>query len=166
MLRRSLSANIELDLVRGAGLCSLRVDLAREVRTLLNEGKLATMSPDNERRLVILDDDALVGLLIESAARLDGVVTCLTREADEFYDAVAECHPTHVVIDLTMPETSGEQVLSELAMRGCRARIIVASGADAERLGRALAQARDEGLDVAGGLPKPFAAAALHALLA
>ncbi len=152
--------------MRGTGLCSALVDLTREARTVLNEDRLATMSPADERRLVILDDDALVGLLVESVARLAGVATCLTREADEFYDAVAECNPTHVVIDLTMPETSGEQVLSELATRGCRARIIVASGADAERLGRALTQARDGGLDVAGGLHKPFIAAELHALLA
>jgi CheY-like chemotaxis protein len=116
--------------------------------------------------LVILDDDALVGLLVESVARLAGVATCLTRDAGEFYAAVTEWNPTHVVLDLTMPATSGEQVLTELATRGCRARIIVTSGADAERLDRALAQARDEGLDVAGGLPKPFVAASLRALLA
>ena len=74
--------------------------------------------------------------------------------------------PTHIVLDLTMPGTSGEQVLTALAARGCRARIIVSSGAEAERLERAVAQARADGLDVAGGLPKPFVAAALRALLA
>ncbi len=123
------------------------------------------MSPTGERRLLILDDDALVGMLVESVARLAGVATCLTREADEFYAAAADWGPTHVVLDLTMPETSGEQVLAELATRGCRARIIVTSGAEAERLDRAVAQARADGLDVAGGLPKPFVAAALRALL-
>ncbi len=124
------------------------------------------MSPAGERRLLILDDDALVGLLVESVARLAGVATRLTRAADEFYVAVENWHPTHVVLDLTMPETSGEQVLTELVARGCKARIIVASGAEAERLDRAVAQARAGGLDVAGALPKPFAAAALRALLA
>lgn len=122
------------------------------------------MSLTGERRLLILDDDALVGLLVESVARLAGVATCLTREADEFYAAFADWAPTHV-LDLTMPGTSGEQVLVELATRSCRARIIVTSGAEAERLDRAVAQARPDGLDVAGGLPKPFVAAALRALL-
>ena len=123
------------------------------------------MSPTGERRLLILDDDALVGLLVESVARLAGVATCLTREADEFYAAVVDWHPTHIVLDLTMPGASGEEVLSELATRGCRARIIVASGAEAERLHRAVEQARADGLDVAGGLSKPFVAAALRSLL-
>lgn len=124
------------------------------------------MSPAGDRRLLILDDDALVGLLVESVARLAGVATCLTRAADEFYGAVESWNPTHIVVDLTMPETSGEEVLAALAARGCTARIIVASGAEAERLDRAVAQARAGGLDVAGALPKPFAAAALRALLA
>lgn len=123
------------------------------------------MNSSGERRLLILDDDALVGLVVESVARLAGVATCLTREADEFYAALTDWVPTHIVLDLTMPETSGEQVLSELATRSCRARIIVTSGAEADRLDRAVAQARAGGLDVAGGLPKPFVAAALRALL-
>lgn len=124
------------------------------------------MSPPGERRLLILDDDALVGLLVESVARLAGVATFLTRAADEFYATLDSWHPTHIVVDLTMPEISGEQVLTALAARGCTARIIVASGAETERLDRAVAQARAGGLDVAGALPKPFAAAALRALLA
>lgn len=124
------------------------------------------MSPSDPRRLLILDDDAMVGMVVESVARLAGVATCVTREAGEFYAAVADWQPTHVVLDLTMPATSGEQVLAELAARGCRARIIVTSGADFERLDRAMAQGRADGLDVAGSLPKPFVAAALRALLA
>ena len=87
------------------------------------------MNAASERRLLILDDDALVGLLVESVARLAGVTTCLTREADEFYAAAADWGPTHVVLDLTMPGASGEEVLAELAARGCRARIIITSGA-------------------------------------
>ena len=124
------------------------------------------MSPSAERRLLILDDDALVGMVVESVARLAGVATRVTREASEFYAAVADWQPTHVVLDLTMPVTSGDQVLAELAARGCQARIIVTSGANAERLDHAMAQARADGLDVAGGLPKPFVAAALRTLLA
>ena len=123
------------------------------------------MSPVDGRRLLILDDDALVGMLVESVARLAGVATCVTREVGEFYAAATDWGPTHIVLDLTMPEASGEQVLAELAARGCRARVIVTSGVEAERLDRAVAQARADGLDVAGGLPKPFVAAALRALL-
>lgn len=123
------------------------------------------MTPQDERRLLILDDDALVGLLVESVARLSGVSTCLTRDTEAFYQAVDDWSPTHIVLDLTMPVTSGEQVLTELAQRRCGARIIVSSGSERERLDSAMAQARLGGLDVAGVLPKPFVASALRALL-
>ena len=123
------------------------------------------MSEAEARRVLILDDDALVGMLVESVARLAGMATCLTREADEFYEALDRWQPTHIVLDLTMPGLSGEQVLSELARRGCRARIIVTSGAERDRLDSAMALAQAEGLDVAGVLPKPFVLASLRALL-
>lgn len=123
------------------------------------------MSEAEARRLLILDDDPLVGMLVESVARLAGVATCLTREADEFYEALDHWQPTHIVLDLTMPGTSGEQVLGELARRGCRARIIVTSGAERDRLDSAMAQARADALEVAGVLPKPFLPASLRALL-
>lgn len=124
---------------------------------------MSAMAP---RRLLILDDDMLVGVLVETVAQLAGAATRLTREPGEFYAALTEWHPTHIVLDLTMPQTSGEQVLDALIQRGCRARIIVTSGAEALRLERALDQARRGGLDVAGSLTKPFVAAALRALLA
>lgn len=124
------------------------------------------MSPMAPRRLLILDDDVLVGVLVETVAQLAGAATRLTREPDEFYAALDAWHPTHIVLDLTMPQTSGEQVLDALIQRGCRARIIVTSGAEAQRLERALDQARSGRLDVAGSLTKPFFAAALRALLA
>lgn len=124
------------------------------------------MSDSLERRLLILDDDALVGMLVESVARLAGAATCVTREPAEFYATLADWQPTHIVLDLTMPDTTGEAVLHELAERGCRARIILSSGAERERLDSAMAQACTEGLVVVGVLPKPFAAAALRVLLA
>lgn len=124
------------------------------------------MTAADLRRLLILDDDPLVGLLVDSVARLAGMASCLTRETDEFYDAVDSWQPTHIVLDLTMPGTSGEQVLQELAVRGCPARIIVTSGAERDRLDRAMVQARAAGLAVAGVLPKPFVVSALRALLA
>lgn len=123
------------------------------------------MNTKAERRLLILDDDALVGFVVESIAQLAGLDTRLTRQPDDFYAELQAWQPTHVVLDLTMPHTSGEQVLDALAARGCQARIIVTSGAESERLERALAQARRSGLNVAGALAKPFAAAALRALL-
>ena len=123
------------------------------------------MTARAERRLLILDDDALVGFVVESIAQMAGLDTRLTRQPDEFNDVLQTWHPTHVVLDLTMPQTTGEQVLEALAEQNCQARIIVTSGAERARLESALMQARRGGLDVAGGLSKPFTAAALRTLL-
>ncbi len=120
----------------------------------------------DERRVLILDDDPLVGLLVETVARLAGAATQLTTTQAEFHAACQAWLPTHIVLDLTLPGFTGEQVLAELAALGCRARIVVSSGSDAGRMGEAVALGRRLQLDIAGALPKPFAPAALRALLA
>ncbi|MES1163004.1 MAG: DNA-binding response regulator, partial [Rhizobacter sp.] len=71
-----------------------------------------------------------------------------------------------IVLDLTMPGMGGEEVLTELARRGCRARIIVSSGLERARIDAAVAGGTAASLDMAGTLPKPFLPAALRALLA
>ena len=119
-------------------------------------------------RLLILDDDELVGILVETVGRLAGLSTQRTLHHDAFLAALADRGaepPSHVVIDLTMPGMAGEEVLRELAAVGCGARIIVCSGADPERLASAAALAASLGLRFAGILPKPFAPAALRRLL-
>jgi CheY-like chemotaxis protein len=118
------------------------------------------------RRVLILDDDPLVGMLVDTVARLDGAQTRLTSSHAQFHAALHEWSPTHIVLDLTLPGFSGEDVMAELAAAGCRARIVVSSGVDAQRLAEALALGARLQLDIAGGLPKPFAPAALRALLA
>lgn len=120
----------------------------------------------DDRRVLILDDDPMVGLLVETVARLGGAATQLTTTHAEFHAACQTWRPTHIVLDLTLPGFTGEQVLTELATADCRARIVVSSGADAGRLGEAVALGHTLQLDMAGALPKPFAPAALRALLA
>ena len=117
------------------------------------------------RRLLIIDDDELVGMLVQTVAQLDGIEARLTVRPEDFYAALDADAPTHVVLDMTLPGCSGEELLRELARRACRARIVIASGVDAQRMAQAAALARSLGLDFAGVLPKPFAPAALRALL-
>ncbi|MDE2082349.1 MAG: response regulator [Burkholderiales bacterium] len=118
------------------------------------------------RRLLILDDDEMLGLLLQTVARLDGLQVRLTAGPEAFYAAYEDWAPTHIVLDLTMPALPGEAVLDELARRGCRARIVIASGAEPQRLADAARRAGERGLTVAGLLAKPFLPAALRALLA
>jgi CheY-like chemotaxis protein len=118
------------------------------------------------RRVLILDDEPMVGMLIESVARLDGAQTRLTTEPASFLQTLHDWQPTHVVLDLTLPGTSGEDVLRQMAPTACTARIVLTSGVEAARLAAAEALARDLGLMVAGVVAKPFLPAQLRALLA
>jgi CheY-like chemotaxis protein len=104
-------------------------------------------------------------MLIESVARIDGALARLTAQPSEFLQALQAWAPTHIVLDLTLPEMSGEDVLRELASSPCSARIVLSSGVDAERLEAAAQLARSLGLDLAGTLSKPFLPAKLRALL-
>ncbi len=119
-----------------------------------------------ERRVLILDDDEMVGVLIESVARIDGACTRLTDHPRDFFQALQDWSPTHLVIDLTLPGMSGEEVVSQLGESHCDARIVLSSGVERDRLEAAADLARALGLRVAGTLGKPFLPSRLRALLA
>ena len=128
----------------------------------------AGSEPPAAGRLLILDDDELVGILVETVGRLAGMATQLTAHHGAFFAALADATaepPSHVVIDLTMPGMPGEEVLRQLAVLQCRARVVVCSGADPERLAAAAVLADLLGLRFVGTLSKPFAPAALRRLL-
>jgi len=116
-------------------------------------------------RLLILDDDAMVGQLLQMAAQSAGFEAQRCERHAAFFDAVRDWQPSHVAVDLLMPEMSGVEVLRQLAVMGCNARIIVSSGAGQGELDAALAEAQALGLQTAGVLPKPFSLAAVRALL-
>jgi len=117
-----------------------------------------------ELRVLILDDDPMVGMLIEMVAQSAGAETLRCELPLPFLDAVVSWQPTHLVLDMRMPDMNGEEVLSELARRCCAARIVLTSGSAQDAY--AARQSADASLDIAGVLPKPFEAAALRALLA
>lgn len=119
-----------------------------------------------EVRLLILDDDPLVGALLRHIATAAGHDGRYVQEAAEFFRSFDEWQPTHVAVDLNMPDLSGADVLARLAEHGCRARIIITSGTDPLTLAAAEREATARGLTIAGVLPKPFRPEALRSLIA
>lgn len=118
------------------------------------------------RRLLILDDELAVAQTIGFIAEAAGVEARATVQAHEFFRELAQWQPTHVALDLMMPGMDGVEVMRQLADYGCRARIIISSGVGLRVLDAARRSAAEHGLNIAGVLSKPFAAAALRALLA
>jgi DNA-binding response OmpR family regulator len=116
-------------------------------------------------KLLILDDDDTVGQILLMGAQASGFEARLCGEVAAFFELLDPWAPTHVAIDLTLPDTSGAEVLRRLAQAGCRARVLICSGAGAAELDAALAQTRALGLDGAGVLAKPYTLAKLRALI-
>jgi len=117
-------------------------------------------------RLLILDDDPQVGKMIQRIAESAGVQACCLTRTDEFFRTIDAWRPTHLAIDLVMPDMDGVQVLVELAKRRCAAKIIITSGVGTRVLDAAGRSANEHGLAIAGVLPKPFSPSALRNLLA
>jgi DNA-binding response OmpR family regulator len=116
-------------------------------------------------RLLVLDDDATVGQMLVMAAQTAGFEARCCADLPAFITHLQACPQTHVVVDLNLPESSIEQVMQQLSEVGCRAQVIVCSGAALQELQAALSLARALGLRTAGVLAKPFRLAELRALL-
>jgi PAS domain S-box-containing protein len=145
-----------------------RLDLARKVHAALSgHGGGAPRTPvvAADARLLVLDDDELVGRILLAASAKLGIAAELTLNFRAFSDRLASWQPSHVAIDLSMPDMSGRQVLEHLSQIGCRARVILMSGAGLGELNSVIAVARGLGLHIAGALPKPFSAEVLRALI-
>lgn len=116
-------------------------------------------------RLLILDDEPSIGELIQSVGERAGFEARSTTDPDEFFRIVEQWGPTHIVLDLVMPHMDGVEVLTQLARRGCDARIVISSGVGGRVLDAAGRAAREHGLDIVGILSKPFSVDALVGLL-
>jgi EAL domain-containing protein (putative c-di-GMP-specific phosphodiesterase class I)/ActR/RegA family two-component response regulator len=134
---------------------------------MVNEmgGIVTSHLPSNDTRLLILDDDPAIGATITMMAQSDAVECRSTAEAESFYRELDAWSPTHIALDLVMPDHDGIEVLHELARRGCTATIIITSGVDSRVLDAARRSAEEHGLNIAGAIAKPFSLATLRDLL-
>ncbi|MDX1491145.1 MAG: EAL domain-containing response regulator [Pseudohongiellaceae bacterium] len=118
-----------------------------------------------DRRLLILDDEAEVGRIIGLIAEGAGFEWRSTTQPDEFFDELDTWQPTHLAIDLMMPEMDGVQVMRQLSERGCKCRVVITSGVGSRVMDAAMRSGVEHGLDVRGVVPKPFSALTLRVLL-
>ena len=116
-------------------------------------------------RLLILDDEPATGQTIEMIARSSGLASRFTSRPDEFFELVASWNPSHIALDLLMPDMDGVEVLGRLSAINCQAKIIITSGVGQRVLEAAGRSALDHGLAILGVLPKPFSPSALRSLL-
>jgi DNA-binding response OmpR family regulator len=115
------------------------------------------------KRLLIVDDEPAIARLIQRIAQGCGYEVTVTHDAEDFMDALVAGEPDAIVLDLSLPNVDGVELLRFLAAARCRSKILIISGFDArvlETSGR-LGEAR--GLNICGTLMKPVRAADLRA---
>jgi len=121
--------------------------------------------PMTNSRVLVLDDDYEVGRTIVRVAEAAGMEARSVSQPDRFFEEIDRWHPTHIVLDLVMPEMDGVEVMRLLAERRSAAGIIISSGVGGRVLQAAQRSATEHGLRILGVLPKPFASAALKGFL-
>ncbi|MBO6638147.1 MAG: EAL domain-containing response regulator [Roseitalea sp.] len=116
----------------------------------------------NKDRILIVDDEADIRDLFRDVAEECGYEAAEAGNRDQFCAALTDFQPTLVLLDLTMPDGDGVELLREMADRTSQAGVILASGRDkrvlstSERLGRSL------GLTMHPPLQKPIDVVALE----
>lgn len=126
---------------------------------------VANLPSTDHPRLLILDDDPLVGSTVRLMAQSVGAESVFTSLTDQFFDLVRDWRPTHIMLDLVMPGLDGVGIIRQLGEIKCRAQLIIVSGVDNRVLDAAERSARQHHLLVAGALAKPFSKGALFTLL-
>ncbi|KJS04055.1 MAG: hypothetical protein VR73_15285 [Gammaproteobacteria bacterium BRH_c0] len=118
-----------------------------------------------DRRLLILDDDPQIGQTIQFIAEGVSLESIATQEPEEFFRLLTDWQPTHIALDLVMPQMDGVEVIAELAQRQCKAQIIITSGVGSRILDAAGRSAAEHGLNIIGVLSKPFSPSTLRTML-
>lgn len=119
------------------------------------------MSPN---RLLIVDDEVAFGAFIVEVALRSGYDARATSDARTFKQDYADFRPTIIILDLSMPEIDGIELLRFLEAQRCEAGILIVSGFDQRVLDSAAHLGIARGLRMLGTIPKPVRVATLHEL--
>lgn len=117
-------------------------------------------------RVLVIDDDRLVGRMLVAHIRAAGHEAKVTDDPEEFLALAEAWRPTHVFVDLVMGNTDGLEILTRLAEIKCPASVVIQSGMGGRVLEAARQFAEANGLAYAGLLPKPFTRDAVAKVLA
>ncbi|HET8806843.1 MAG TPA: EAL domain-containing protein [Methylophaga sp.] len=109
-----------------------------------------------ELKLLVLDDDELTGQTLKNVAEFAGMSVVVTQHPKDFFAELEKWAPTHIALDLIMPDMDGVEVLAELSARNISANIMITSGVGHQVMQAAARSAAAHGLNIIGILPKPF----------
>ena len=117
------------------------------------------------QRIYALDDEPEITSLLERLCRSLGLEARTFNRIDDFKALDEFTNQSIILLDLSLGEGDGLDVIRFLAERGCQAVIFVMSGADERLLSTVQRLGVANGLDIRGILPKPFGLADLRACI-
>jgi len=118
------------------------------------------------RRLLVVDDNAEICKFARRVAEQMGFIVADTQQPRDAVPTMREFQPTDILLDLSMPDMDGIEVLRQLAAAGCSARILLMSGFDAFYMEAARKIGEVTGLRLAGTIEKPLRVSELKTALA
>jgi CheY-like chemotaxis protein len=120
----------------------------------------------SERRLLVVDDEPdFIRVVDEVASELGyGVQACL--RSTEFQKVYIDFNPTHILLDMVMPDVEGFEIIRWLVKEGTQAKVIVATGCNPKYMEMAKMFGDDGGISPVTALIKPVSIADLRAALA
>ncbi len=118
------------------------------------------------KHLLIVDDDIdLCGAMREIAAA-EGFEVEIAYDGKVFKELYARYRPERIILDLTLPDIDGFELLKFLAGEHCDATIIIASSHRKAIIDQAVKLGTLNGLHMVAALQKPFSSADLKSSLA
>lgn len=114
-------------------------------------------------QLFALDDETEITLLVTRFCRSLGVTATTFNRIDDFKNVREFPAESLILLDLSLGDGNGVDVIRFLAERRCKAAILLMSGADDRLLATVQRLGSSYGLDIQGTLPKPFRMADLKA---
>ena len=106
-------------------------------------------------RLLIAEDEARIGSLFKMVAEECGYEVRIAVNGAAVKEFVRTFEPTVISLDLGMPGVLGVEMIWFLSERGCRAKILIASGQGRDVIAVAEQRGKDAGLNMVGAIPKP-----------
>jgi DNA-binding response OmpR family regulator len=82
----------------------------------------------SERRLLVVDDEPDFAEFVSNTATDLGYQAKVCTRSTDFRRLHAEFAPTHIVIDVVMPDVDGIEIMQWLADQGSTAKVIVTTG--------------------------------------
>ena len=109
----------------------------------------AAESPDDERRILVVDDDAVLRKVVRAVLEADGFHVVEAKDGEEGLALAASVRPSVVILDVMMPGLDGVEVCRRLDHKATKVLMLTALGDVTTEVASLEAGAR-------GYLTKPF----------